>query len=170
MPAVLTRHTSLRHGIVLLGLCACCWLPALAQPTFDASRLASYRLTLPVFHRFAHATRLLAAQMRTDSRFERDPLIARDISVSGDAAEMAATLSRRLDNDPSLAAALFAAEISAHEYATFALALFGARLAHGFLESGVMRLVPPGVAADNVAFVATHLPAIRAALTQLGLE
>jgi hypothetical protein len=123
-----------------------------------------------VFLRFAHATRLLAAQMRADSRYERDPLFSRDVSVSGDAVEMATTLRRRLDTDPTLAAALFAADISAHEYATFALALFGARLAHGFLESGAMRHVPPGVAADNVAFVSAHLPAIRVALTQLGLE
>lgn len=108
--------------------------------------------------------------MRGDSRFENDPLFSRDVSVSGDAVEMAITLHRRLDQDPTLAAALFAADISAHEYATFALALFGARLAHGFLESGAMRRVPPGVAADNVAFVKEHLPAIRAALAQLGLE
>jgi hypothetical protein len=31
-------------------------------------------------------------------------------------------------------------------------------------------MVPSGVAADNVAFVREHLPAIRLALTQLGLE
>jgi len=170
------RHRSLlqtplrRLVAVLLGLCLCSPLAARSQPAFDARQLANYRLTLPVFLRFAHATRLLAAQMRTDSRFERDPLFSRDVSVAGDAVEMDTTLRTRLDQDATLAAALFAADISAHEYATFALALLGARLAHGFLESGAMRLVPPGVAADNVAFVREHLPAIRAALIQLGLE
>jgi hypothetical protein len=120
--------------------------------------------------RFAHATRLMSAQMRTDPRFDRDPLFNRDVTVSGDAVQMATAVSTRLANDASLAAALFAADISAHEYVTFALALFGARLAHGFLESGAMRLVPSGVAADNVAFVREHLPAIRLTLIQLGLE
>jgi hypothetical protein len=150
----------------------CLWVLPLAhtQPLFDARQLANYRLTFPVFLRFAHATRLMAAQMQSDPRFTRDPLFNRDVSVSGDAVEMATALRTRLDNEPTLAAALFAADIGAHEYVTFALALFGARLAHGFLESGAMRLVPPGVAADNVAFVSEHLADIRVALTQLGLE
>jgi hypothetical protein len=159
-----------RFAVVVLGLYLGVSPAARSQPAFDAKQLANYRLTLPVFLRFAHATRLMAAQMRADSRFERDPLFSRDVSVSGDAVQMATEVRTRLANDATLAAALFAADISAHEYVTFALALFGARLAHGFLESGAMRMVPPGVAADNVSFVREHLPAIRAALTQLGLE
>lgn len=157
-----------RIVIVVVTICALSSVSA-AQP-FDAQQLASYRLTLPVFARFAHATRLLASQMRNDPRFDREPLFSRDVSVAGDAVEMATALRTRLDSDATLAAALFAADISAHEYATFALALVGARLAHGFLESGAMRRVPPGVAADNVAFVREHLAAIRTALTHLGLE
>lgn len=155
----------------LAQLLAFCLLssPAGSQP-FDAQQLASYRLTLPVFTRFAHATRLLAVQMRNDPRFEREPLFSRDVAVAGDAVEMATALRTRLDHDATLASALFAADISAHEYATFAMALVGARLAYGFLESGAMRKVPAGVAADNVAFVRTHFAAIRTTLTQLGLE
>lgn len=157
--------------VVLLGFCLLAVPPQTrAQPAFDAVTLANYRLTLPVFTRFAHATRLLGAGMRRDPRFERDPLFTREVSVAGDAVEMATALRTRLDSEPGLAAALFAADISAHEYVTFALALVGARLAHGFLESGAMRRVPTGVAADNVAFVRTHLAAVRAALRQLGLE
>ena len=156
--------------VVVLGLSCMTPLQARGQPALDARQLASYRLTLPVFLRFAHATRLMAAEMETDPRFARDPLFNREVSVAGDAVEMATALQSRLDNEPTLAAALFAADMSTHEYATFALALFAARLAHGFLESGAMRRVPPGVAADNVAFVSEHLPAIRVALSQLGLE
>jgi hypothetical protein len=112
----------------------------------------------------------MSAQMRAETRFDRDPLFNRDVTVSGDAVQMATAVHTRLSNDATLAAALFAADISAHEYVTFALALFGARLAHGFLESGAMRRVPSGVAADNVEFVREHLPAIRLTLSQLGLE
>ncbi len=155
--------------IVLLAWCLFVTGPAQAQP-FDAKQLASYRLATPVFTRFAHATRLMSSQLRHEPRFERDPLFSRNVSVAGDAVEMATALHTRLDTDAGLASALFAADISAHEYATFALALFGARLAQGFLESGAMRRVPAGVAADNVAFVRDHLAAIRVVLTQLGLE
>lgn len=140
-----------------------------AQP-FDARSLADYRLTEPVLKRFAHATRVLTNVMQADARFEREPLITREISVSGDAPEMAAALQQRLDQEPALAAALFAADISAHEYATFAIALFAARLAQGFVKSGAMRRVPAGVAADNVAFVAAHERDIAALLKQLNLE
>jgi hypothetical protein len=162
-------HTLLRLlTVVVLGLSGMTPLQARSQP--DAPQLASYRLTLPVFLRFAHATRLMAAEMERDPRFARDPLFNREVSVAGDVVEMATALQSRLDNEPTLAAALFAADISTHEYATFALSLFAARLAHGFLESGAMRKVPSGVAADNVAFVREHLPAIRVALSQLGLE
>ena len=163
------QHTPDRRLVVIVA--AICALSAVsATQPFDAHTLANYRLTLPVFTRFAHATRLLASQMRSDPRFEHEPLFSKDVAVAGDAVEMATALRRRLDNDATLSAALFAADISAHEYATFALALVGARLAHGFLESGAMRRVPSGVAADNVAFVAEHLAAIRTALSQLGLE
>lgn len=156
----------------MIAFLACCLLGAAsahAQP-FDAKQLASYRLTVPVFTRFAHATRLMASQLRSEPRFEDNPLFSRDVSVAGEAVEMATALRARLDNDAGLAAALFAADISAREYATFALALLAARLAHGFLESGAMRRVPPGIASENVAFVRAHLPAIRVVLTQLGLE
>jgi hypothetical protein len=83
---------------------------------------------------------------------------------------MASALEKRLDSDPALSAALFAAEISAHDYATFAIALLGARLAHGFVKSGAMRRVPAGVAADNVAFIEAHHADISALLKLLNLE
>ena len=141
-----------------------------AQREFDAKELADFRLSAPVFKRFAHATRLLAAAMAREPRFANEPLITRDISVSGDAAEMATALHKRLDAEPALAGALFAADISAREYAAFAIALFGARLAHGFVKSGAMRRVPAGIAAENVAFVEAHQAEISVLLKQLGLE
>jgi hypothetical protein len=144
--------------------------PLERQPTFDAAELANYRLTPAVFKRFAHATRLMAAAMLREPRFKNEPLITREISVSGEAVEMATTLQRRLDSEPVLAAALFAGDISAHEYSAFAIALFAARLAQGFLESGAMRRVPAGVAADNVAFVTANELEVSALLKKLDLE
>ncbi len=140
------------------------------QTRFDAKWLAEYHLTDAVFKRFAHATALLASAMRREPRFAAEPLITREISVDGDVAEMASALQQRLDTDPVLSAALFAADISAHEYAAFAIALFAARLAQGFLASGAMRRVPAGVAADNVAFVTAHEAEVAVVLKQLDLE
>ena len=51
-----------------------------------------------------------------------------------------------------------------------AVAPFAARLARGFVTAGVLRRVPPGVAADNVAFVAAHDAEISGVLQALGLE
>lgn len=153
---------------VVLAICAVRIVGA-AQP-FDAKALASYRLTEPVFKRFAHASRLFAKVIAGSERYAREPLITEDISVAGDAPEMATALQRRLDEDAALTAALFAADISSREYATFAIALFAARLAHGFVESGAMRRVPQGVAADNVAFVAAHAEQIAAVARQLNLR
>lgn len=143
---------------------------AWTQDAFDASELAAYRLTDPVFRRFAHATRLIGKTLRADARFREEPLITRDIWVAGEAVDMATQLRLRLEHDASLSAALFAADMSAREYAAFAIALFGAHLAHGFVKSGAMRRVPPGVAADNVAFVDARETEITALLKQLTLE
>lgn len=145
--------------------------PALrAHQRFEAQELAAYRLTEEVFQRFAHATRVIAKVIRSDERFVAAPLITREILRDGDAADMAATLHHRLEDDAALAAALFAADITARDYAAFAIALFAARLAHGFVKSGAMRRVPPGVATDNVAFIARHETDVAALLQQLNLE
>jgi hypothetical protein len=152
----------------LAGLAAIC-TPG-AQRGFDAKELAGYRLTPAVFKRFAHATRLIAAIIEREERFEQEPLFTREISVAGDAPEMASALEKRLDSDAALSSALFAADISAHDYAAFAISLFAARLAQGFLKSGAMRRVPAGIAADNVAFVDAHAADVAALLKQLKLE
>ena len=141
-----------------------------AHQRFDEKELAAVRLTDAAFARFAAATRIIAKVIRSESRFAADPLITREILRDGDAPEMAAALQRRLEGDAALGAALFAADITAHDYAAFAIALFAARLAHGFMKSGAMRRVPPGVAADNVAFIDAHEAEVVALLKQLNLE
>jgi len=145
---------------------------ALAQPSQSPTeqQLAQYRLTAPILARFAHATRLILDATRNDARFAEDPLFSREFSVSGDAVAMAARLQARLDREPAAVSALFAADIATPEYVRFALTLFAARLAHGFVASGAMRSVPAGTPRDNVAFIDAHRTEVAALLKELGLE
>jgi hypothetical protein len=156
---------------------AVAWLPAAAalptiaaQGAFTVRELAGYRLTVSAFRTFEDASRRLARAMREDPRFAGAPLFTRDIVQSGDAPAMAAELDARLRNDPVLAAALRGARVTSREYTTFALALFAAHLAHGFVEAGVLNGVPPGVAADNVAFIDAHREDVAAVLDALGVS
>jgi hypothetical protein len=141
-----------------------------AQSSFTATQLAEYPLTVAAFTKFAHATRLMIAATRDEPRFVDRPLFSKAIFVSGDAPEMAAALQQRLDSDPLLATALFAADMSARDYTKFALTLVAARLAQGFLNSGVMRGVPAGVAESNVRFIGAHEKDVAALLKEMRLE
>jgi hypothetical protein len=154
-----------------LGLCLAV-LPAFraAQQPFDQHELAAYRLSEPVYYRFAHATRLIVEASRKDPRLAQAPLFTKQVMVSGDVMEGAATLQTRLEQEPAFRTALFAAEIDAREYTMFALALFAARLAHGFVKAGLIHVMPDTVAGENVAFVDAHQLEIGALFRELGVE
>jgi hypothetical protein len=141
-----------------------------AQAPLTVKDLADYRLTQPVFKRFVDASRLIADATSADPRLAADPPFTREVAVLGDAAEVAPALEARFSRDPALSAALAVAKMSAREYTVFALSLIGARLAHGFVKSGAMRFVPPGLASDNVAFIETHQEDVAAVLRMLGVE
>jgi hypothetical protein len=141
-----------------------------AQTGFGVTELADYRLGADVFVRFDRASRLIGAVTRADSRFESAPLFTQEVMVSGDVLPMAIALETRLLNEPALAEALRTANLTPHEYTKFALALVAARLAYGFVKSGVLRSVPPGVHADNVMFVETNLREIEAVMKAMGVE
>lgn len=149
-----------------------CWVLlaiVAAQPPIAATDLATYRLTRPAFDRFAHATRLIQAALKQRPEAAA-PLFDREVAVTGEATEMAAGVQKRLEADPVLSGALFAAGIDAREYTTFALTLFGARLAHGFVRSGALRYVPAGPPRDNVAFIEANERDVAATLVLLELE
>jgi hypothetical protein len=154
-----------------LGFCLAV-LPAFAaaQQPFDQRELAAYRLTEPVYMRFAHAARLITAASRKEPRLEQTPLFTKQIAVSGDVMEMAALLRARLEQEPAFRTALFAAEIDAREFTTFALALFAARLAHGFVKADVIHVMPDSVAGGNVAFAEAHQAEIGALFAEMGVE
>ena len=158
---------SLVTPIVVLALVA---IPASQQTALTARTVAEYRLAAPVFERFVRASRLVAEATARDPALAANPPFTRVVAVLGDVSEVAPALEARLMHEPALAAALKGAEMSARDYTIFALALIGARLAHGFVKSGAMRFVPPGLATDNVAFVAAHESEVVGVLTLLGVE
>jgi hypothetical protein len=135
-----------------------------------AKDLAAYRLTLDVFEPFERASGLIADATAADPRLAADPLFPREVSVLDDVGVVAPALEGRLSREPAVRAALDQAGMTPREYTTFALALFAARLAHGFVGSGAMRFVPPGVASENVAFIATHEARVASVLRRLGVE
>ena len=141
-----------------------------AQSAITARDIGTYRLTAPVFRQFQQASGLIGVVTASDARFRFAPLFTREVAVSGDAPGAVADLVARIENDPPLASAVGAAALTAREYSVFALALFGARLAHGFVEAGVLRRVPAGAATENVAFVAEHQEEITAVLKTLGID
>lgn len=134
------------------------------------SQIATYRLTAPVFVQFEAASRAIAAVTHAEPRFTTAPLFTREVALLGDIQAVALGLEARLRNDPSLAPALVAAKLSPRDYAKFALVLIAARMAHGFVNAGVLRGVPPGVTADNVAFVAAHQAEVETLLEALGVN
>ena len=167
------RRTILEALTALLIACLVASVQVATPPVpapLTAKEIGGYRLSQPVFERFQHASRLIAAAVQSDARLADNPLFTRDISVLEDVVVAAAALEARLQQEPALAASLQISGIAARDYTTFALALFGARLAHGFVKSGAMRFVPDGVAKDNVAFVEAHEADVAAVLQLLGVE
>jgi hypothetical protein len=138
--------------------------------TIDRTALAEYRLTTGAFDRFQRASRRMAIVIARDAAFRTAPLFSQEVAQGGDVTVVATELETRLLNHPALSEALEAAAISAREYTKFALTLVAARLAYGFLEAALLKTVPSGVAADNVAFVRAHRFAADEILTALEVE
>jgi len=144
--------------------------PAHAQAQIDVYDLADYRLTADVFKQFGEASQLIGEIVRRDPAFRYAPLFTKEIALSGDAPTAASGLVARLENHPGLKGALDTANISAREYAKFMIALVGAHLANGFLESGVLKRVPAGAPTINVAFVKSREAEVTAALAEIGIR
>jgi hypothetical protein len=163
----------IENGAVTVLLLTCGLLayesPA-EQGKLDRRELATYRLTTSFFERFRDASQRIAVVLARDASFRAEPLFSQKIVQGGDVTEVSATLEGRLRDHPGLSHALSAATISARDYTKFALTLVAARLALGFLESGVLKTVPPGAAMANVAFVRGHRAEVDDLFTELGIE
>jgi hypothetical protein len=138
--------------------------------TLDHRELAAHRLTTAGFEQFRDASARIAIVIADDASFRAQPLFSEEITQSGDVTDASATLEARLRSHTGLSQALTAAKMSARDYTKCALTLVAARLALGFLDSGVLKTVPPGVAADNVAFVRAHRTAVDEMLKELAIE
>lgn len=138
--------------------------------TLDRRELAAYRLTTADFEQFRNASARIAMVIADDASFRAQPLFSEEITQSDDVTEASATLEARLRSHSGLSEALTAAKMSARDYTKCALTLVAARLALGFLDSGVLKTVPPGAAADNVAFVRAHRTAVDETLKELAIE
>ncbi len=136
----------------------------------DRRELAAYRLTTTDFEQFRSASARIAIVIAHDASFRAQPLFSQEIAQGGDVTEVSATLEARLRSHAGLSEALTAAKMSARDYTKCALTLVAARLALGFLDSGVLKTVPPGAAAENVAFVRAHRTVVDDMLEELGIE
>jgi hypothetical protein len=138
--------------------------------TIDRRELAEYHLTTADFEQFRDASQRIAIVTAQDASFQAQPLFSREIVQSGDVIEASAALEARLRGHAGLSGALKAANMSARDYTKCALTLVAARLALGFLDSGVLKTVPRGAAADNVAFVRKHRTLVDDLLKELAIE
>lgn len=155
-------------GVVVIGLLAVS--PVTTQHGITRKELAEYRLTAGTFEKFLRASQRIAAIVNHSTAFRAAPLFPQEIAQGGDVTIVAMELEARLRHDPGLSSALAAASMSAREYTKFVLTLVAARLADGFLEAGLLKTVPSGAAAENVAFVRAHRVATDAVLVDLGVE
>ena len=157
--------------VILVGLIGQATAALVAQQApFEAYDLADYRLTPPVFEQFVQASGRIADITEHDPAFRYAPLFTKDVALSGDAVAEVAGLVARLEHHPALAASLDGAKITPREYAKFVITLIAARLAYGFLASGVLPRVPVGAPTINVEFVKTHEEAVTAVLASLGIR
>ena len=138
--------------------------------TIDRRELAAYRFTTADFEQCRDASTRIAIVIADDASFRAQPLFSEEITQRCYVTEASATLEARLRSHTGLSEALAAAKMSARNYTKCALTLIAARLALGFLDSGVLKSVPPGAAADNVAFVRAHRTAVDEMLKELAIE
>ena len=136
----------------------------------DRRELANYRLTPAIFQRFQDASNRIERVVADDETLRTSPLFSQEVVQSGDVLEVAPRLAARLREHAGLASALATARITPDDYTRFALALLTARMAYGYVESGVLRSIPPGAPSENVAFVRNRLGEVDAVLLQLGVE
>jgi hypothetical protein len=141
-----------------------------AQAPIDVYELADYRLTGEAFDRFVQANVRIVDITLRDASFAEAPLFTKEVALSGDAVAEAAGLMARIEHHAGLAAALDEAKLTPREYVKFAITLVVARLAYGFLKSGVLPRVASGAPTVNVEFVKTREADVVAALAALGIR
>lgn len=76
-------------------------------------------------------------------------------------------ITRRVDRDPRLAAAIRNAGLTPREYAIVTLTLYQATVLHNWKKAGKLKDVPPEVSAENIAFVEANETELTRLMEQL---
>lgn len=127
-----------------------------AQPamTGDMQTIAAYRLTLPTLRKMAQVQetmfKMLLADPSLKTRYQNTKF------DDGEGPPSIDDMAKRFDRLPEMKQAIVNAGLSPREYSVAMLSMFQAAMTMSFMEmDGPMRVkeVPPGVLADNVAFL-----------------
>lgn len=127
----------------------------------DAAELRQYRLTMPKIRQMAAATLAFAKEV------EGDPALAAKIKNDTDTEpKTLSDMSRRIDREPRLAAAIKAAGLTSREYSTIALSYFQTMYVYSLKKSGALKDLPSDILPDNVALIQAN----EAELTRITQE
>lgn len=136
-----------------------------SAPVADAGSdpTAGYTLTMDKVDRFFAAVREFAALEKADPAME-------DATTMNASQEDGLQFAARLESNPTVAAALDRAGISARDYALTSELLIAALMAQGMVESGALDKVPEGLNPQAVEFVKQHQAELTAKFQALQAE
>jgi hypothetical protein len=129
----------------------------------DMTELRQYRLTMPKIKQMAEATLAFAKEV------ESDPTLAAKIKSDNDKDPEPKTLSdmtRRIDREPRLTAAIKAAGLTSREYSTIVLSYFQTMFAYSLKKQGAIKELPSDILPENIALIQSN----EAELTKLTQE
>lgn len=134
-------------------------------PAADAGSdpTAGYTLTMDKVDRYFEAVRAFAALAKADPAME-------DATTMNASQEDGLQFAARLEGNPTVAAALDKAGISARDYALTNELLIAALMAQGMVESGALDKIPDGLNPQAVEFVKQHQAELTAKFQALQAE
>jgi hypothetical protein len=133
---------------------------AAAERTSDEQALAQYRLSMPAIHKLLAATRAMARVIEDPATKEA----AAKFSKSRDAADGYRGLddiARDIEKFPPMAAAIRSAGITPREYMLVTMSYMQAGMAAAFKKQGLLKELPKGTPAENVAFLEKNEPELQ---------
>jgi hypothetical protein len=176
------------YALMLIPARAYAQVPAANDP--DLKELVAYRLTVPALNKVIQATKNMAEAAKNDPRFKKQAALQAEIqkleakdertdadeerlaqlradldeeeqkSGMADDAKTLSEIAAAMEKEPLAAKALADAGISARDYAKFTMAAFQAGMVAGMMKQGLIKEVPPEMAAtvnmENVKFVQEH--------------
>jgi hypothetical protein len=145
---------------------------ATAERTSDEKALAEYRLSIAAIQKLLAATRAMA-------KVSEDPTVraaaaklsaSDDANDGGDGYQSLNDMARKVDAFPPIASAIRSAGLTSREYMLITMSYMQAAMAAGMKKQGLIKELPKGTPAENVAFIEkndTELQAIQKEFTEL---